>query len=114
MVIIVFFGEHFVDDQGLAKCINGLLLLEIPNILDGNRADAAIALPSAALLLQRVFELGRRIERLLLERSDSGPPFVLGVLKIRSPLLLLVAPGETFETCKAEPKRTVSSAKKKT
>jgi len=108
----VFSREQFVDDQGLAKCINGLLLLEIPNILNGNRADTAIALPSAALLLQRVLELGRRIQRLLLERSDSGPPFVLGVLKIRSPLLLLIAPGETFETCKAEPTRNVSSAKK--
>ena len=99
MVIIKRFREQFVHDQGLAKSVHSLQLLEITNVLNRHGANTAIALSPATLLSKRVFEFGGRIERFLFERSNSCPPLILGVLKVRSPLPLLITAREPLKAC---------------
>lgn len=100
MVIIMFFWEQFIQDQCLSKCINGLKLLYIPNILNGNRADPAVTFSSTALFLERVFKFGRCTDCFLFQRPNSSPPFILRVLKIRFPFFSLVTTRETFKACR--------------
>jgi len=99
MVIIKRFREQFVHDQGLAKGVHSLQLLKIANVLNRDGANTTIALSPATLLSERVFEFGRCIERFLFERSNSGPPLILGVLEVRSPLLLLITAGKPLKAC---------------
>jgi len=70
-------------------------------------------LTHAALFLQQMLELGGRVERFL-QRSNSHFSFIFGVLKIISPFLLIITPGESFETCHNNQNETHKRREKKT
>lgn len=47
VVVIKCLWEQLVHDQGLAERINGLKLVDVSDIFDGNRADAAESIEGA-------------------------------------------------------------------
>lgn len=67
VVVIMSGGKQLLEDECLTEGIDGLHLIRITRVIDGNRHNLAAAPPCSPL--DRVLQLGRSTQCLLLERS---------------------------------------------
>lgn len=78
VVVVVSRREELVRDEGLAELVDGLELLDVADVFDGDGADSAAAafVFATFLLLERVFEFRGGVDGFLLQGADSCPPLV--------------------------------------
>ena len=76
MIVIMSQWQQVIRDKCLSKRLHCLELLNISNILDGDRIGPAGTLPPAAFLPKRMPKFAGGIDRLLLQTANSRPPIV--------------------------------------